>query len=158
MKIAVLGAGVAGLATALALARDGHQVGLVERDDLAVGEALDAPEWPRLGIPHFLQAHAFTSRGRRELRAHFPDVFEALLGAGADDIPLWTKLPGEHRPEDQELAMLGVSRPLIEGALRRAVLAKDGTRVVIGVRWEGLGGGPSEKQFAPGVRQPAGPI
>ena len=158
MKITVLGAGVAGLASALALARDGHEVALVERDDLAVGEALDAPEWPRLGIPHFLQAHAFTSRGRRELRAHFPDVFEALLGAGADDIPLWTKLPGEHRPEDQELAMLGVRRPLIEWALRRAVLAQDGIRVVNGVRVEGLEAEPSEMPVVHGVRTTAGPI
>ena len=79
LKISVLGGGVSGLATALALARDGHQVTLVERDELAVGQPLDAPAWYRPGIPHFLQAHAFTARGRRELRSFFPDVYEFEL-------------------------------------------------------------------------------
>jgi hypothetical protein len=37
---------------------------------VTVGDALDAVDWDRQGIPHFLQAHAFTSRGRRELRAN----------------------------------------------------------------------------------------
>ena len=156
MRIAVLGAGVAGLASALALARDGHQIVLVERDNVVVGEALDAPDWPRQGIPHFLQAHAFTSRGRRELKLHFPDVFDALLRAGADDIPLWRKLPGDVRPEDDELAILGVRRPLIEWALRRAVLAHDGIRVEDDVRVDGLQADPSPTPVVRGVRTPAG--
>src|SRR4051794_35838221 len=113
MKIAVLGAGVSGLATSLALARDGHDIVLVERDRVVVGDPLEAPAWNRHGIPHFLQAHAFTSRGRLELKTQFRDVFDALIAAGADDIPLWRKLQGEHRPEDDDLAMLGVRRPLI---------------------------------------------
>jgi 2-polyprenyl-6-methoxyphenol hydroxylase-like FAD-dependent oxidoreductase len=36
MRVAVLGAGIAGPAAALALARAGHQVTLVERDDVQV--------------------------------------------------------------------------------------------------------------------------
>src|SRR5262249_5266211 len=136
-KIAVLGGGVSGLAASLALARDGHEVVLVERDEFVVGEPLDAPGWVRHGIPHFLQAHAFPSRGRRELKTHFPDVFDALIDAGADDIPLWPKLRGEHRPEDEELAILGVRRPLIEWALRRAVVAQPGIRIDSGVKVEG---------------------
>ena len=158
MKIAVVGAGVTGLATALALARDGHEVELVERDEVAVGEPLDAPEWRRTGIPHFLQAHSFTSRGRLELKTRFPDVFEALLRAGADDIPRWRKLPGAREPDDDELAILGVRRPLIEWALRRAVLAEDGIRVASGVRVEGLEADPSPTPVVRGVRTSAGPI
>lgn len=158
MRIAVLGAGVSGLATSLALARDGHDVVLIERDEVVVGEPLDAPGWPRQGIPHFLQAHAFTSRGRRELRTHFPDVFDALIGAGADDIPLWPKLRGEHRPEDDDLAIVGVRRPLIEWALRRAVLAQEGIRIESGVRVEGLEAGPSPTPVVGGVRTTAGRI
>src|SRR5712671_6058164 len=68
LSVAVLGAGVSGLATALALGRAGHAVALIERDEVTVGEALDSVNWRRQGIPHFLQAHAFTSRGQRELR------------------------------------------------------------------------------------------
>ena len=158
VKIVVLGAGVAGLATALALARDGHEVVLVERDEMKVGEPLDAPGWSRRGIPHFLQAHAFTSRGRLELRTHFPDVFGALLDAGADDIPLWRKLPGEHRPGDEDLAMVGVRRPLIEWALRRSAMAEAGISVASGVGAVGLEGDPSPTPRVRGVRTTAGVI
>src|SRR5215213_9477425 len=62
-SVVVLGAGVAGLAATLALARDGHQVKLVERDQFPVGDTLDtldALDWERKGIPHFQQPHAFT--------------------------------------------------------------------------------------------------
>ena len=158
MKIAVLGAGVAGLATALAVARDGHEVVLVERDEITVGEPLDAPTWPRRGIPHFLQAHSFTSRGRLELKTQFPDVFQALLDAGADDIALWRKLRGAFRPEDEDLAMVGVRRPLIEWALRRSALAEDGISVESGVRAVGLEADPSPTPIVRGVRTTAGVI
>ncbi len=92
LSVAVLGAGVSGLATALALGRAGHAVTLIERDRVTVGEALDSVNWRRQGIPHFLQAHAFTARGRSELRTLFPDVYQALLDAGAHDIDLRPKL------------------------------------------------------------------
>jgi 2-polyprenyl-6-methoxyphenol hydroxylase-like FAD-dependent oxidoreductase len=57
-SIVVLGGGVAGLSAALAFARDGHRVTIVERDDLIVGEPLEALDWDRKGIPHFMQPHA----------------------------------------------------------------------------------------------------
>ena len=157
MKVAVLGGGVSGLASALALARDGHEVALIERDRICVGEPLESPAWPRRGIPHFLQAHAFTCRGRRELKTRFPDVFDALIDAGADDIPLWPKLHGEHRPEDNELAILGVRRPLMEWALRQAVVA-EGMGIESGVSVEGLIGDPSPTPVVRGVQTTTGRI
>ena len=149
---------MAGLSAALALARDGHEIVLIERDDVRADEPLESPTWPRRGIPHFLQAHAFTSRGRLELRTHFPDVFQALLDAGADDIPLWRKLPGDRRPEDEDLAIVGVRRPLIEWALRRSALAEGGISVASGVRAVGLEAHPSPTPIVHGVRTTAGPI
>src|SRR5262249_27405261 len=53
LSIVVLGAGVSGLSAALALARDGHRVTLVERDELAVGDPAAALASDRRGIPHF---------------------------------------------------------------------------------------------------------
>jgi 2-polyprenyl-6-methoxyphenol hydroxylase-like FAD-dependent oxidoreductase len=158
--IAVLGGGVAGLSAALALARAGRHVTLVERDDVVVGEAVESVDWSRAGIPHFLQAHAFTSRGRRELRARFPDVCQALLDAGADDIDLARKMPGpvSRRPEDEELAILGVRRPLIEWALRRAVVAEPGIKVQSGVNVLGLDGVPGDMPQVTGVRTSAGAL
>jgi 2-polyprenyl-6-methoxyphenol hydroxylase-like FAD-dependent oxidoreductase len=158
LSVAVLGAGVSGLATALALGRAGHAVTLIERDDVTVGEALDSVDWRRQGIPHFLQAHAFAARGRSELRALFPDVYQALLDAGAHDIDLRPKLRGLLRPEDEELRILGVRRPLIEWALRGAVLREPGITVRSGVQVAGLDGTTGDVPRVTGVRTGDGPV
>jgi 2-polyprenyl-6-methoxyphenol hydroxylase-like FAD-dependent oxidoreductase len=128
------------LATALALARNGHRIVLIERDPLEATAPEAAFAWPRRGIPHFLQPHAFLPRGRKEMRTHFPDVYAALLKAGAQDFDLRPKLPGSLRPEDEELAFIGVRRPLIEWALRQAVLAQPGIEVHDRVRVTGFTG------------------
>lgn len=158
MSVAVLGAGVTGLATALSLGRAGHRVVLIERDELVVGTPLEAVDWPRRGIPHFLQAHAFTSRGRRELLEQFPDVFAALLAAGADDIDLTTKRKGPAKPGDEDLRIVGARRPLIEWALRRAVAAEPNIRVVSSTTVAGLAATPGDVPRVSGVRTANGTI
>ncbi len=158
LSVAVLGGGVSGLSAALALARDGHRVTLLDRDELMLGEARDAVGWPRDGIPHFLQAHAFTARGRRELRSLFPDVFRALLDAGADDIDLRPKLPGPARAGDEDLAIVGVRRPVIEWALRRAVLAEPSIDVRSRVRAVGLTATRGEVPTVTGVQTTSGDV
>jgi 2-polyprenyl-6-methoxyphenol hydroxylase-like FAD-dependent oxidoreductase len=161
LSIVVLGGGVAGLSAALALARDGHQVTLVERDEVAVGEPLEALEWDRKGIPHFMQPHAFTPRGRKEMRSTFPDVFDSLVAAGAWDLDLRPKIRGgEPRPDDDELVFLAARRPVIEWALRRAVLAEPRIRVIADARATGLtssrGEGTADRPLVTGVQTTSG--
>ena len=76
MKIVVLGAGVCGLTAGLLLARDGHEVTLVERDPAAVPDrAPDAWDgWVRDGVTQFRQAHYLQPRGRAVLEEELPDV------------------------------------------------------------------------------------
>jgi len=136
--VSVAGAGVAGLATALMLARRGHAVTVVERDGFEVGPPLDSPAWQRRGIPHFLQPHAFIPRGRRELRGSLPDVYAALIEAGAHDVDIRGKLPGPTVPADEDLQYLAVRRPLIEWALRRAVASEPRITVLHGRRVTGM--------------------
>ena len=141
-KVVVLGGGVAGLSSALLLARAGHSVLIVERDPFPVGEAVTSPQWPRKGIPHFLQPHAFMPAGRQVLRDRLSDVYEMLLDAGAQDIDMRRKLPGETKPEDADLQYLAVRRPLIEWALRKAIASEPLVDVksetkVSGLRLEG---------------------
>ena len=159
LRVVVLGAGVSGLAAALSLARAGHRVTLVERDPVDLGEPQDSVGWMRRGIPQILQAHAFTPRGRLELLREFPDVFASLLDAGADDLDLVTKLPGgERRPGDEELRFIGVRRPLIEWALRKAVLADPGVELRSEVTATGLDGIEGAVPRVTGVRTAAGSI
>jgi 2-polyprenyl-6-methoxyphenol hydroxylase-like FAD-dependent oxidoreductase len=137
-SVVVLGAGVAGMSAALMLARDGHHVTVVERDGLDVGSSQDAPQWQRPGIPHFLQPHAFIPRGRIELMRSLPDVYAALIEAGAHDVDLRPRLPGAQQPQDQDLQYLAVRRPLIEWALRRAVSREPLIQVRSGAQLTGL--------------------
>jgi len=128
-SIVVLGAGTTGLSTALALARDGHRVTILERDPVERTSAEAAFDWPRKGITHFFQPHAFLPRGRKEMRERFPDVYRSLLDAGAAELDLRAKLPGPPIPQDEELAYLAVRRPLIEWALRDAAFAQEGIEI-----------------------------
>ena len=161
MKVAVIGAGVAGLAAALACGRAGQEVTLFERDhESAPDDPRDAPDWDRHGIPHFLQPHAFLARGIRELRTNAPDVYEALLDAGAYPLNLVTKMPpGEDAPADDHLRFLGCRRPVMEAVLRRVALGEPDITfrhaTVRGIEWDQPG---AEVPRAIGVLTDDGPV
>ncbi|HET9155893.1 MAG TPA: NAD(P)-binding protein, partial [Myxococcaceae bacterium] len=138
IRVAVLGAGPAGLSAALAVARAGHRVLLLDRDPMEVTSGEDAFRWPRRGVTHFLQPHAFNPRGRREMRIHLPDVYASVLEAGAEELDLRPRLSGPSRPGDEDLVYLGVRRPLIEWALRRSVRAQPEIELLTDTRVLGL--------------------
>src|SRR4051812_39420941 len=99
MKFVIAGGGVAGLASALAVARSGHEAVVLERDGLAIGpDPQSAFEEVRPGIPHFFQPHAFLPRARRVLSQLAPDVLELLIEAGAEPQDVAAGLQGERVP------------------------------------------------------------
>ncbi|MEP7053966.1 MAG: hypothetical protein ABI912_01790 [Actinomycetota bacterium] len=136
--VTVLGSGTAGLATALVLARDGNRVRLIERDTFEPGGPADAVHWPRKGVPQFLLPHSFIPRGRAELRRHLPDVYAALLAAGAAEVDVRPKLPGTLTDADDDLRFLAVRRPLVDWALMQAVIADARIDVRTGSTVDGL--------------------
>ena len=75
MRITVVGGGVAGLSSALTLARQGHHITVLERDDTPMPASADAAfDWDRRGAPQVRHSHAFLARLRNMLRDHHPDV------------------------------------------------------------------------------------
>jgi 2-polyprenyl-6-methoxyphenol hydroxylase-like FAD-dependent oxidoreductase len=128
--VLVIGAGVAGLGTALALGRDGHAVTVLERDATPLPEsASEAFWWDRRGAPQVRHSHMFLARLRNLLRDGYPDVREALLAAGATELTVAEMLPEGMDPEphegDEDLAMLACRRTTFEWVLRTKVLECD---------------------------------
>ena len=91
---------MAGLGTALACTRDGHDVTILERDATPMPESADAAFWwERRGAPQVRHSHAFLARARNLLRDRAPDVLADLLAAGATEMPFTAALPADaHRP------------------------------------------------------------
>jgi 2-polyprenyl-6-methoxyphenol hydroxylase-like FAD-dependent oxidoreductase len=133
-RIIVLGGGIGGLTAALLLARDGHDVTVLERDPGpvpgTVEEAWDA--WARGGVAQFHQPHYLQPRGREVLDEELPDVMGALAAAGGyrfDTLSLLPPTIADRAPRagDERFTTLTGRRPVIEQLLARA--AEDETRV-----------------------------
>jgi 2-polyprenyl-6-methoxyphenol hydroxylase-like FAD-dependent oxidoreductase len=144
-RVIVVGGGVAGLATALALSRDGHTVRVLERDATPLpASPVEAFErWERRGAPQVWHSHAFLARLRNLLLERAPDVLDALYAHGAYDLRFHDYLPPtiEDRtpaPGDDALTLFACRRVTFEWVLRRCVLASPAVAWEGGVAAEGL--------------------
>jgi 2-polyprenyl-6-methoxyphenol hydroxylase-like FAD-dependent oxidoreductase len=137
-EVVVIGGSVAGMATALALGRTGHRVTVLERDPLPeIADAEMAFATERRGTPQSHQTHGFLARMTKELREHFPDVFDALIASGIETVSPAESF-GDTDPSDHDLTIMVIRRTTFELALRRAVLAQEGVTRRSGVGVEGL--------------------
>jgi 2-polyprenyl-6-methoxyphenol hydroxylase-like FAD-dependent oxidoreductase len=97
MRVAIIGAGPAGLFVGSALAGRGHDVVAVDRD---TGPPADG-RWPRPGVMQFHHAHAFRMQVGRALQREWPEAFAAWLSLGAEpvtfDLPGVGPVPAGHR-------------------------------------------------------------
>jgi 2-polyprenyl-6-methoxyphenol hydroxylase-like FAD-dependent oxidoreductase len=145
MRILIIGGGICGLGSALLLARDGHDVTVLESD---ASPLPDSPrvcwdEWERPGVAQFRQPHNFMPGLRLLLEAELPDVQQALARAGAARFDLGHPLPPPLRdspphPMDEKLWTLTARRPLGEWVF--ADVADHEPRVTIqrGIQVSGL--------------------
>jgi 2-polyprenyl-6-methoxyphenol hydroxylase-like FAD-dependent oxidoreductase len=94
-RIVVIGGGLIGFATALMVAKQGHDVTILERDPAAPpgtpDEAWD--HWERQGVMQFRQPHYLLPQGLRVLEEHLPEMACAIRGAGAIPHTMLSALP-----------------------------------------------------------------
>jgi 2-polyprenyl-6-methoxyphenol hydroxylase-like FAD-dependent oxidoreductase len=133
-KVVVVGGGVVGLAGATLLARDGHDVTVVERDPADPCAAADAwSSWERRGVNQFRQAHFLLSRFREVVDRELPDVAAALEDVGALRYNTLARIPeqisGGMRPEDDRFELVTARRPVLECVFAHRATATDGCTV-----------------------------
>jgi 2-polyprenyl-6-methoxyphenol hydroxylase-like FAD-dependent oxidoreductase len=146
--IVVLGAGVCGLAAALVLARDGHDVTVLERDPAPVPDSPDDAWrfWERKGVAQFRQAHYVQPLARVVLETALPDVLDAFVAAGAIRVNPLNRLPPtvtdrDPRPGDEHLSAITGRRTTLEQVMARAAEQEPGLTVRRGVAVTGLSTG-----------------
>ncbi|WP_157868533.1 FAD-dependent oxidoreductase [Streptomyces caatingaensis] len=136
-RAAVIGAGIAGLLTARALAGVFEEITVFERDHLP------SDPRPRRGVPQGRHAHALQARGLEIFSELFPGLRQQLHAAGAPVVDFCQdarlQLPGgAARPMPSGILIQPVSRPLLETAVRTRVAALPGVRIRDGCTVTGL--------------------
>jgi len=145
-QVLVVGSGIAGMCTSMALARKGFAVTLLERDgEPPAGDADKAFfEWARRGASQFRHPHAFLGLMCNLLQDSYPDLLEDFYAAGARKVGfremLSPELSAKYTPEpgDEKLFVLMCRRATIETVLRRYVASFPGVRVLNGIHVDGL--------------------
>jgi 2-polyprenyl-6-methoxyphenol hydroxylase-like FAD-dependent oxidoreductase len=144
-RIIVSGGGVCGLAAGMLLTRDGHEVTVFERDPAPVPKSVEEAweKWARDGVGQFRLAHFLVPAGRMALEEKLPDVFEALVAAGALRVDLLELMPAElaeggARAGDESFVTYTARRSTIEQVLGKAADEEPGLDVHRGLAVKGL--------------------
>jgi 2-polyprenyl-6-methoxyphenol hydroxylase-like FAD-dependent oxidoreductase len=167
-QIVVVGAGVVALGTAMLLARDGHQVTMLERDPDGPPADLAAAweHWQRPGLNQFRMAHAFLGGFREVMDAELPELAKALADAGALRLNfirsvLPPSMTGGWQDGDERYEWLTGRRVMMEAVLATAAELTPGVRIRRGTAVAGLVSGASALAGVPhvtGVRTKAGEV
>ncbi|HEV7882779.1 MAG TPA: NAD-binding protein [Solirubrobacteraceae bacterium] len=125
-RIVVMGAGICGLAGAMMLSRDGHEVTVLERDPAPVPASPEEAweDWDRDGVTQFRQPHWLLPSGRAVLEEELPDVYEALLAEALsfsplDLLPPWIADRAPRDGDDRFMTITG-RRTTLEQVVARA--------------------------------------
>lgn len=125
-RVLVIGAGMAGLWTAIALAAPGREIVMLDRDPAPPLGGPDAvfEDWRRRGVGHLRHSHAFLARMRTLVRDRHPALHEALLAQGVRELGFEGVLTARHKqnyvpaPIDRDLAILTSRRTTLELVMR----------------------------------------
>jgi 2-polyprenyl-6-methoxyphenol hydroxylase-like FAD-dependent oxidoreductase len=145
--VAIIGAGIGGLAAALALKNNDVDIVIVERDPEPVelarpDEAFE--KWPRPGVPQFRHAHILLARLQTLVRDRHPELHAELMAAGFELSSLREMLPPGQlenfhaMPGDEDLAHFWGRRATFEYVLRKHVGRLPRVRFLHSTRVDGL--------------------
>jgi 2-polyprenyl-6-methoxyphenol hydroxylase-like FAD-dependent oxidoreductase len=145
-RVAVVGAGIAGLSCALTLAGTGFDVTLYERDAAPGARAESASDIAqrRRGVPHAVHPHFFMGRLREALRAQHPELLARLAAAGGGEGPFEESLHPlarrryAPRATDAALTSIAARRTTFERAMREYVTERGLARIESGAEATGL--------------------
>ena len=127
--VTIVGSGMCGMLTGLALDRRGFQVTIIERDvpppDCSANEAFFS--WQRKGVAQFRHPHAFLGLMCSVLEENYPDLLERFFEAGARKVSFEDSIPDHLRPQynpepgDEKMWVLMCRRATMETVLRTYV-------------------------------------
>lgn len=145
-SVLIVGSGIAGMCSALALAKRGFKVRMLERDSAPPqGDADNAFfDWSRRGAAQFRHPHAFLGLMCNLLEENYPDLLDDFYAAGARRVGFQEMLSPElesryeSEPGDEKLWVLMCRRATIETVLRRYVERLPDIEIVNGITIDGI--------------------
>ena len=165
MRVVIVGGSAAGLLAALLLARAGHEVIVLERDDLRPAGDVEqaAASAFRAAAPQIVQPHVVLALCRELMLTHLPDLYAGLLEAGVVEASLRSQMAPtladrSDQPGDERMPLVLSRRATVDWVLRRWAAAEPGVEVRGRIRVTGLLARPGHPPRVVGVRTDTGEL
>lgn len=144
-RIVIVGAGIAGLGSAMALAAADREVFVIDRDPAPPAE-IEATfdDWDRKGVTQLRHSHVFLGRLFSLIRDRHPRLLQMMTAAGVRELDFEIGLPSPLRaayvkaPGDENLSVLASRRTTLEHIMRDYAQTMPGVKFIPDTAVRGL--------------------